>query len=243
MKRSGHYWEIVIDILTDKDSYRATPKYRKSLATTASAAEGGPDGNSLTPQKSKGGKASPTPTTSEGDPDKISLLNEARLALANAAMYRSDTGLALSLYSRVKTAQAAWNQAQVWPQCRVHVHTYNVHDCCKGPARLPRRFLPFLFTASPEVCLFSCILSSCSVCTRLYPILSFTCTCRCRLYIVCVCKIRLTSYLFSVCVRRSIACWPASALQTRQTRSRISFRRLRTLSNSSSLASAPQTMR
>ena len=148
--------------MTDKDSYRATPKYRKSLAMTASSAEGGPDGNSLTPQKSKGGKASPTPTTSEGDPDKISLLNEARLALANAAMYRSDTGLALSLYSRVKTAQAAWNQAQVWPQCRVHIHTctYTYMIVAKVLPGCLENQVPFLSMASPEVCLFSWCLAA-----------------------------------------------------------------------------------
>ena len=154
MKRSGHYWEIVIDILTDKDSYRATPKYRKYLATAASGAEGGPDGNSLTPQKSKGGKASPTPTTSEGDPDKISLLNEARLALANAAMYRSDTSLALSLYSRVKTAQAAWNQAQVWPNVQyIHIHDCTYMIVAKVQPGCLENQAPFLSTASRE-CVF-----------------------------------------------------------------------------------------
>lgn len=67
---------------------------------------------SQTPQKSKGAKVLQALST-EGEPDKVSLLNEARMALAAAAAYRGDTSRALSLYSRVKTAHAAWNQVQV----------------------------------------------------------------------------------------------------------------------------------
>ena len=42
-----------------------------------------------------------------------SLLVEAQMSLANAALYRHDTSRALRLYSQVKTPQAAWNQSQV----------------------------------------------------------------------------------------------------------------------------------
>ena len=86
LKRSCHYWNIIVDIITDKDSYRDIPKYHTPDAKTPKY---------------------------EGDPDKIPLLNEARMALANAALYKSDIGGALSLYSRVKTPHAAWNQSQV----------------------------------------------------------------------------------------------------------------------------------
>ena len=42
-----------------------------------------------------------------------SLLIEAQMNLANAALYKHDTSKALRLYSQVKTPQAAWNQSQV----------------------------------------------------------------------------------------------------------------------------------
>ena len=84
-----------MDILADRDSYRDTPKYRKP--------------QSQTPKREDEGTIQLTPV----DSDKVSLLNEARMALADAAAYRSDFTQALGLYSRVKTAQAAWNQAQV----------------------------------------------------------------------------------------------------------------------------------
>lgn len=48
----------------------------------------------------------------EGDVSD-SLLAEAQMSLANAALYRHDTSKALKLYSKVKTPQAAWNQSQV----------------------------------------------------------------------------------------------------------------------------------
>ena len=42
-----------------------------------------------------------------------SLLIEAQMSLANAALFKCDTSKALRLYSQVKTPQAAWNQSQV----------------------------------------------------------------------------------------------------------------------------------
>lgn len=111
LRRSDHYWDILVDILTDRDKYRETPRYRDPQPQTPRPARG-LDKTSLTPQNSKGVKISLALST-KGDPDKVELLNEARMALADAAVFRSDTSQALGLYSRVKTAQAAWNQAQV----------------------------------------------------------------------------------------------------------------------------------
>ena len=42
-----------------------------------------------------------------------SLLIEAQMSLATAALFNCDTGRALRLYSLVNTPQAAWNQSQV----------------------------------------------------------------------------------------------------------------------------------
>lgn len=114
LRRSDHYWDILVDILTDRDKYRDTPRYRDPLPQTPRPARG-LDKTSLTPQNSKGVKISLAPST-KGDPDKLELLNEARMALADGAVFRSDMSQALGLYSRVKTAQAAWNQAQVCTQ-------------------------------------------------------------------------------------------------------------------------------
>lgn len=111
LRRSDHYWDILVDILTDRDSYRDTPRYRDPQPQTPRPARG-LDKTSLTPQNSKGVKISLAPSA-KGDPKKVELLNEARMALADAAVFRNDTNQALCLYSRVKTAQAAWNQAQV----------------------------------------------------------------------------------------------------------------------------------
>lgn len=114
LKRGGHYWEILIDILSDRDSYRDTPKYRSPQPLTPRREkEKSSDKIFLTPQATNG-------PSSEEDTDKVSLLNEARMALANAAAYKRDISRALGLYSRVKTAQAAWNQAQV--------HVYDLHN-------------------------------------------------------------------------------------------------------------------
>ena len=55
------------------------------------------------------------------EPVNSDLLIEARMALANAALYRQDTAKALSLYSRVKTAHSAWNQSQVM-RCEWQYH-------------------------------------------------------------------------------------------------------------------------
>lgn len=85
--RSGHYWEIMIAILTEKEK---GSKYRR-------------------PRKEEGGSTSVT----SGDPGGLSLLNEAHMALADAAAYKKDLTRALGLYSKVKTSLAAWNQAQV----------------------------------------------------------------------------------------------------------------------------------
>ena len=41
------------------------------------------------------------------------LLAEARMTIANEALYRQDMSKALRLYSRVKTAPSAWNQSEV----------------------------------------------------------------------------------------------------------------------------------
>ena len=115
LKRSSHYWEILVDILTDRDSYRDTPKYSKPQPRLPRR-EGGTDKVSLTSQKSS------VPPT-EGDQEKVSLLSQARMALGDAAAYRGDITRAVSLYSRVKTAQAAWNQAQVdAPVLHVFLH-------------------------------------------------------------------------------------------------------------------------
>ena len=92
-----------MDILTDRDSYRDTPKYRRPQPQPPRR-EGVSDKASLTPQKI---------SLLEGDQDKVLLLSQARMALGDAAAYRGDISRAVSLYSRVKTAQAAWNQAQV----------------------------------------------------------------------------------------------------------------------------------
>ena len=95
LRRSEHYWEILVDILAERDKYRDTPKY---CSPKTSQSKGSLEKVLLTP-KSQG--------------DRTSLLNEARISLANMALSRADTSRALSLYSRVKTAHAAWNQAQV----------------------------------------------------------------------------------------------------------------------------------
>ena len=50
-----------------------------------------------------------------------SLLAEAQMNLANAALYKHDTSKALRLYSQVKTPQAAWNQSQVYV-CIILIH-------------------------------------------------------------------------------------------------------------------------
>ena len=100
LKRSSHYWEILVDILTDRDSYRDTPKYRKPQPRLPR----GSDRASPTPQKT---------SLPVEDQEKVVLLNQARMALGDAAAYRGDVNRAVSLYSRVKTARAAWNQAQV----------------------------------------------------------------------------------------------------------------------------------
>ena len=50
-----------------------------------------------------------------------SLLAEAQMSLANAALYKHDTSKALKLYSQVKTPQAAWNQSQVFTYMIVKV--------------------------------------------------------------------------------------------------------------------------
>lgn len=50
-----------------------------------------------------------------------SLLVEAQMNLANAALYKHDTNKALRLYSQVKTPQAAWNQSQVHV-CIIVIH-------------------------------------------------------------------------------------------------------------------------
>lgn len=87
-----------MDILADRDSYRETPKYRKPQSQTPKQEnEGASVKILLTPKES----------------DKVTLLNEARMALADSAAYKNDFTQALGLYSRVKTAKAAWNQAQV----------------------------------------------------------------------------------------------------------------------------------
>ncbi len=56
----------------------------------------------------KGGKLQFTSTV-----DLDSILAEARFALGKAALYSSDTTLALEHFSQLNTPQAAWNQAQV----------------------------------------------------------------------------------------------------------------------------------
>ena len=45
--------------------------------------------------------------------ESLSILSEARMTLANAALYENNLSTALQLYSMVKTPQAAWNQSQV----------------------------------------------------------------------------------------------------------------------------------
>lgn len=49
-----------------------------------------------------------------------SLLVEARMSLATAALFNCDTSRALRLYSLVNTPQAAWNQSQVHIIIRDH---------------------------------------------------------------------------------------------------------------------------
>lgn len=48
------------------------------------------------------------------DSESESILMEAKMTLANTAIYRHDTTKALKLYSQVQTPQAAWNQSQVY---------------------------------------------------------------------------------------------------------------------------------
>lgn len=81
---SSHYWRIVHDVVNSKIKYDGQ---RKSLYFSR------------------------TPLSSTLDCD--SLLAEAQLALANAALYKHDTSQALKYFSQVNTPQAAWNQSQV----------------------------------------------------------------------------------------------------------------------------------
>ena len=88
--RSGHYWEIIVAILTEIE--RGSKIRRPQV-----------------PHEGGGGVVLVT----SGEHSGVSLLNEAHMALGDAAAYRRDLAKALGLYSKVKTSLAAWNQAQV----------------------------------------------------------------------------------------------------------------------------------
>ncbi len=53
-------------------------------------------------------------TLSENQLQFDTLLMEARMSLATAALFNGDTTKALILYSLVNTPQSAWNQSQVY---------------------------------------------------------------------------------------------------------------------------------
>ena len=58
--------------------------------------------------------------------DKESILAEAQLTLANAALSNNDAIQALRHFSQVNTPQAAWNQSQV---CVYYVCGYKLCSC------------------------------------------------------------------------------------------------------------------
>ncbi|CAI7997121.1 E3 SUMO-protein ligase RanBP2, partial [Geodia barretti] len=89
--RSGHYWEIIVAILTEIE--RGSKIRRPQV-----------------PHEGGGGVVLVT----SGEHSGVSLLNEAHMALGDAAAYRRDLAKALGLYSKVKTSLAAWNQAQIY---------------------------------------------------------------------------------------------------------------------------------
>ncbi len=93
LKWSSNYWKIIVSAVhgesEDKLSLRqgATKKPKPLLLSDSETAERGIDSQAL--------------------------LGEARMALAAIALQKQDTGRALSLYSRIKTPHAAWNESQV----------------------------------------------------------------------------------------------------------------------------------
>lgn len=84
LKRSSHYWTIIVKVLTSANPTTSQAQVGSSPITFASK-----------------------------DGETLPLLTEARMALANEALFKQDTAKALRLYSRVKTPHAAWNQSQV----------------------------------------------------------------------------------------------------------------------------------
>ena len=104
------------------------------------------------------------------DSSQSELLSEARMTIANEALYRQDMSRALRLYSRVKTAPSAWNQSEVCaPAVTVARCSILYPEALVNCYTLPRYIIIILYMlltrgawaatgySSRLVCLFVCL--------------------------------------------------------------------------------------